>query len=112
MAYQRLNGRRRGEDGEKTLLLGAYPITPDPSVRKVSSGSSFGVMSEEDAEKAMGPLGLVSVIQLCDSQNPVIDMFAQRVYYAQYSQTQVVSTAAGVLVLAAAAVPVAVRLKE
>ena len=62
----------------------------------------------------VGPLGLVSVIQLCDSQNSVIDMSAQRVYYAQYSQTQVVSTAAGVLVLAAAAVAVAVavRLKE
>ena len=72
-------------------------------------------MSEEDAEKASlnaGPLGPVSVIQLCDSQNSMIDMFAQRVYYAQYSQTQVVSTAAGVLVLAAAAVAVAVRLKE
>ena len=42
----------------------------------------------------------------------MIDMFAQRIHYAQYSQTQVVSTAAGVLVLAAAAVAVAVRLKE
>jgi hypothetical protein len=47
----RLNGHRRGEGGEKTLPLSAYPITPDPSVRKVSSGSSFGIMSEEDAEQ-------------------------------------------------------------
>jgi hypothetical protein len=111
----RLNGHRRGEGGEKTLPLSAYPITPDPSVRKVSSGSSFGIMSEEDAEKAslnVGPLGPVSYLQLCDSQNCIIDVLSQRIHYAQYSQTQVVSTAAGVLVLAAAAVAVAVRLKE
>ena len=104
------HGRRRGEDREKTLPLSAYPITPDPSVRKVSSGSPFGVMSEQDVEKAslnVGPLGLVSYIQLCGSQNSMIDIFAQRVHYAQYSQTQVVSTAAGVLVLAAAAIAVA-----
>jgi hypothetical protein len=34
-------------------------------------------------------------------------VLSQRIHYAQYSQTQVVSTAAGVLVLAAAAVAVA-----
>jgi len=91
----RLNGHRPGEGGEKPLPISAYPITPDPSVRKVPSGSSLG-MSEGDAEqmaKAVGPL------------NP-------RVHYIQYSQTQVVSTAAGVIVLAAAAVAVAWRVKE
>ena len=41
-----------------------------------------------------------------------IDVFGQRIHYGQYSQTQVVSTAAGVLVLAAAAAAIAVRLKE
>ena len=67
-------------------------------------------MSEQDVEKAslnVGPLGLVSYIQLCGSQNSMIDISAQCVHYAQYSQTQVVTTAAGVLVLAAAAIAVA-----
>ena len=67
-------------------------------------------MSEQDVEKAslnVGPLGLVSYIQLCGSQNFMIDISAQRVHYAQYSQTQVVTTAAGVLVVAAAAIAVA-----
>ncbi|KAH9975375.1 hypothetical protein BGW80DRAFT_95026 [Lactifluus volemus] len=62
----RLKGHRRGEGGEKKPLpSSAYPITPDPSVRKVSSGSSLGMMSEEDAEqmhKAMLNVG---------SSNPV-----------------------------------------
>jgi hypothetical protein len=40
------------------------------------------------------------------------DIFTKGLYYTQYSQTQVVSTAAGVLVLAAAAVAVAWRVKE
>lgn len=61
----RLNGPRRGESGEKPLPLSAYPITPDPSVRKASSGSSLGIMSEEDAEqlhKVVGPLNPVSYL--------------------------------------------------
>jgi hypothetical protein len=68
-------------------------------VRKLSSGSSIGLTSEEDAE-LMAKAGL--------SPRPL----DPDVYYAQYSQTQVVSTAAGVLVLAAAAVAVAWRVKE
>jgi len=64
----RLNGHRRGEGGEKTLPSSTYPITPDPSVRKVSSGSSIGIMSEEDAEQLLkaspnvGPLSPVSLL--------------------------------------------------
>ena len=64
----RLNGHRRGEGVEKTPPLSVYPITPDPSVRKVSSGSSIGVMSEEDAEQQLkaslnvGPLNPVSCL--------------------------------------------------
>ena len=46
----RLQGHRRAEGGEKKALPSSYPITPDPSVRKLSSGSSVGLMSEEDAE--------------------------------------------------------------
>ncbi|KAI0002558.1 hypothetical protein BJV74DRAFT_816541 [Russula compacta] len=95
----RLKGHRRAEGGEKAPPSNSYPITPDPSVRKFSSGSSIGLTSEDDAEQmhkaalSAGPL------------NPSI-------HYAQYTQTQVVSTAAGVLVLAAAAVAVAWRVKE
>jgi len=71
----RLNGVRRGEGGEKTLPLSAYPITPDPSVRKASSGSSLGVPSEEDAEQLrkaslnVGALSSVSYLHraLCHS---------------------------------------------
>jgi hypothetical protein len=64
----RLNGLRRGEGGEKPVPLSAYPITPGPSVREVSSGSSLGVMSEEDAEQLLkagpnvGPLNPVSYL--------------------------------------------------
>ena len=114
----RLNGHRRGEGVEKTPPISAYPITPDPSVRKVSSGSSLGVMSEEDAEQLRKaspnaePLGpAVSYLHRvwCDLYT---DVFVQRLQFAQYSQTQVVSTAAGVIVLAVAAAAVAVRLKE
>ncbi|KAH9042683.1 hypothetical protein EDB85DRAFT_2107574 [Lactarius pseudohatsudake] len=94
----RLN--RRGEDGEKTLPLSAYPITPDPSVRKVSSGSSLGPPSEEDAE------------QLRKASLNVGPLSPQRVHSAQYSQTQVVSTAVGALVLVAAAAAVGWRYKE
>lgn len=96
----RLKGHRRAEGGEKKALASSsYPITPDPSVRKFSSGSSIGLTSEEDAEH-MSKAGL--------SARPL----DPGLYYAQYSQTQVVSTAAGVLVLAAAAVAVAWRVKE
>ncbi|KAI9451957.1 hypothetical protein F5148DRAFT_1237689 [Russula earlei] len=96
----RLKAHRRVEGGEKMALSsGSYPITPDPSVRKFSSGSSIGVTSEEDAEQ-IHKAGLSGA-----PLNPGL-------YYAQYTQTQVVSTAAGVLVLAAAAVAVAWRVKE
>ncbi|KAH9050284.1 hypothetical protein EDB84DRAFT_596234 [Lactarius hengduanensis] len=91
---------RRGEGGEKTLPLSAYPITPDPSVRKVSSGSSLGPPSEEDAE------------QLSKASLNVGPLSPQRVRSAQYSQTQVVSTAVGALVLVAAAAAVGWRYKE
>ncbi|KAH9072878.1 hypothetical protein EDB83DRAFT_2568673 [Lactarius deliciosus] len=94
----RLN--RRGEGGEKTLPLSAYPITPDPSVRKVSSGSSLGVPSEEDAE------------QLRKESLNVGALSPQRARSAQYTQTQVVSTAVGALVLVAAAAAVGWRYKE
>ena len=48
----RLKGHRRLEGGEKKALpSSSYPITPDPSVRKFSSGSSIGQTSEEDAEQ-------------------------------------------------------------
>ncbi|KAH9965219.1 hypothetical protein BC827DRAFT_1183018 [Russula dissimulans] len=91
---------RRVEGGDKKALpSSSYPIIPDPSVRKFSSGSSVILISEEDAEQ-MHKAGL-SVGPL----NPGI-------YYAQYSQTQMVSTAVGVLVLAAAAATVAWRVKE
>jgi len=53
----RLKGHRRAEGGEKALASNSYPITPDPSVRKFSSGSSIGLTSEEDAEH-MGKAGL------------------------------------------------------
>ena len=54
----RLKGHRRAEGGEKKALASSsYPITPDPSVRKFSSGSSIGLTSEEDAEH-MGKAGL------------------------------------------------------
>ena len=47
----RLKGHRRAEGGEKKALpTSSYPITPDASVRKLSSGSSIGLTSEEDAE--------------------------------------------------------------
>jgi len=96
----RLKGHRRAEGGEKKALpSSSYPITPDPSVRKFSSGSSIGLASEEDVEH-LSKAGLIA--------RPL----DPGLYYAQYSQTQVVSTAAGVLVLAAAAVAVAWRVKE
>jgi len=96
----RLNGRRRVEGGEKKALpSSSFPITPDNSVRKFSSGSSVELISEEDAEQ-MHKAGL-SV----GPTNPGL-------HYAQYSQTQMVSTALGVLVLAAAAATVAWRVKE
>ncbi|KAI0266572.1 hypothetical protein BC834DRAFT_969573 [Gloeopeniophorella convolvens] len=95
----RLNGRRRTEGGDKKAPTAAYPVTPDPSVRKVSSGSSLGLTSEEDAGEAhKAGLNLAPL-------NP-------GVHYTQYTQTQLVSTAAGVLVLAAAAAAVAWRVKE
>lgn len=48
----RLKGHRRGDGGDKKALQpSTYPITPDPSVRKVSSGSSLDLTSEEDAEQ-------------------------------------------------------------
>lgn len=47
----RLKTHPRAEGGEKKALpSSSYPITPDPSVRKFSSGSSIGLASEEDAE--------------------------------------------------------------
>ena len=116
----RLKGHRRVEGGEKKALASSsYPITPDPSVRKFSSGSSIGLMSEEDAEH-MGKAGLsarplnpVSYLWTAYTRRAHAGTFLQKgLYYAQYSQTQVVSTAAGVLVLAAAAVAVAWRVKE
>ncbi|KAI0300593.1 hypothetical protein B0F90DRAFT_1668384 [Multifurca ochricompacta] len=96
----RLDGHRRIENLEKKAPPPiSYPITPDSSVRKVSSGSSLGLMSEEDAEQ-------VHKASLnAGSLDP-------HVRYAHYTQTQVMSTAAGVLVLAAAAVAVAWRVKE
>jgi hypothetical protein len=115
----RLKGHRRAEGGEKKALpSSSYPITPDPSVRKVSSGSSIGIMSEEDAEHmskaglSARPLDPVSCHLTAHMPCSRRDVSAKGVYYAQYSQTQVVSTAAGVLVLAAAAVAVAWRVKE
>ena len=111
---------RRAEGGEKKALpSSSYPITPDASVRKFSSGSSIGLASEEDAEH-LSKAGLIArpldpvsyhwtaALMSCSHQ----DVSAKGLYYAQYSQTQVVSTAAGVLVLAAAAVAVAWRVKE
>ncbi len=63
----RLKTHRRSEGGEKKpLSSSSYPITPDPSVRKFSSGSSVGPTSEEDAEQlhkavlSAGPLNPVS----------------------------------------------------
>jgi len=63
----RLKGHRRAEGGEKKALpSSSYPITPDPSVRKFSSGSSVELISEEDAEQMhkagllVGPLNPVS----------------------------------------------------
>jgi hypothetical protein len=55
----RLKGHRRAEGGEKKAPSNSYPITPDPSVRKFSSGSSIGLTSEEDAEH-MGKAGLIA----------------------------------------------------
>ena len=56
----RLKGHRRAEGGEKKALVSnAYPITPDASVRKFSSGSSIGLMSEEDTEH-MSKAGLIA----------------------------------------------------
>jgi hypothetical protein len=115
----RLKGHRRSEGGEKkSLPSSSYPITPDPSVRKFSSGSSIGPTSEEDAEqlhKAVlnaGPLNPVSHHHPCKIlSHSHEDVLAQNLRYAQFTQTQV-STAAGVIVLAAAAVAVAWRVKE
>ena len=115
----RLKGHRRSEGGEKkSLPSGSYPVTPDPSVRKFSSGSSIGPTSEEDAEQLLhkavlnaGPLNPVSY-HLCHILSySHEDVLAQNLRYAQFTQTQV-STAAGVIVLAAAAVAVAWRVKE
>lgn len=114
----RLKGHRRSEGGEKkSLPSSSYPITPDPSVRKFSSGSSFGPTSEEDAEqlhKAVlnaGPLNSVSYHTRHILSHSHEDVLVQNLRYAQFTQTQV-STAAGVIVLAAAAVAVAWRVKE
>ena len=114
----RLKGHRRSEGGEKkSLPSSSYPITPDPSVRKFSSGSSIGPTSEEDAEqlhKAVlnaGPLNPVSHHPYNILSHSHEDILAQNLRYAQFTQTQV-STAAGVIVLAAAAVAVAWRVKE
>jgi len=70
-------------------------------VRKFSSGSSVGPTSEEDAEQLQLHKAVLSA---AGPLNP-------SVHYAQFTQTQV-STAAGVIVLAAAAVAVAWRVKE
>lgn len=63
----RPKGHRLAEGGEKkTPPPNSYPITPDPSVRKFSSGSSIGLMSEDDTEQihkaalSAGPLNPVS----------------------------------------------------
>ncbi|KAI0254610.1 hypothetical protein BJV78DRAFT_1338898 [Lactifluus subvellereus] len=119
----RLKGHRRGDGGDKKALQpSTYPITPDPSVRKASSGSSLGTNSEEDAEqmhKASLNVGLSNPVSYPPRHRVsrthtgiLIDVSSQRLYHAQYTQTQVVSTAAGVLVLAVAAVAVAWRVKE
>jgi hypothetical protein len=117
----RLKGHRRMEGGEKKALpSSSYPITPDPSVRKFSSGSSIGQTSEEDAEQLhKAALGVGSLNPV--SQNHRLPIYSshsrrgvsapQSLRYAQFTQTQV-STAAGVIVLAAAAVAVAWRVKE
>jgi hypothetical protein len=56
----RLKGHRRAEGGEKKALpSSSYPITPDASVRKFSSGSSIGQASEEDAEH-LSKAGLIA----------------------------------------------------
>lgn len=114
----RLKGHRRSEGGEKkSLPSSSFPITPDPSVRKFSSGSSIGPTSEEDAEQlhkavlnagALNPVSCHTCHILSHSHE---DILVQNLRYAQFTQTQV-STAAGVIVLAAAAVAVAWRVKE
>jgi hypothetical protein len=105
-----IDGRKAGRRRHYLQVLIQSPL---PSVQKVSSGSSIGIMSEEDAEHmskaglSARPLDPVSCHLTAHMPCSRRDVSARGLYYALYSQTQVVSTAAGVLVLAAAAVAVA-----
>lgn len=83
----RLNGRRRAEVGEKKAPpSSSYPITPDPSVRIFSSGSSIGLTSEEDAELmskaglSARPLDPVSYLWTAFTRRAHTGIFPQRVF--------------------------------
>ena len=76
----RLKGHRRAEDGEKKAPPVNYPITPDASVRKFSSGSSIGLTSEEDAElmakaglsaRPLDPVSYQSLVHMSSSRRVV-----------------------------------------